>query len=195
MREQEKVYVPELTDSRWVFAALGLFFLGLALVRQEWQPALMGLGFLLFSALAFKAQAWFQRRYDEEHPGGVDLREIEKLRNDPHVSEDELRSRATPWDPNETWIDEANDYIMRLRDGHGRPLEAPAGAEADWDQMADIESSLIGRLTAMIFGAHPDARWTTEIRPKVEDPSWRRRWPEQARTVDGSMRLIESVNP
>ena len=190
-----KVEIPQVTDTWWISGPGGVVLLGIAAVQKSWQLALGGLFLLLMALASYKLQAWFQRRYDKGHPDGVDLRLIEKMRNDPNVSEDELQSWITPWDPSERWIDEANDYLIRMKAGDARPMQAPAGLETEWQLAADIESAVIGQLTAMIFGARPDARWTKSMRPKVDDPTWRRRWPELARLVDGSMRLIESVTP
>lgn len=195
MDRRVKVEIPEITDMWWFAGPGGVIALGFAAAQQSWQLALAGLFFLLMALASYKFQGWIQRRYDEEHPDGVDLRMIEKMRKDPNVSEDELQSWITPWDPSGRWIGEANDYLIRLKAGDARPLEAPTGSETEWQQAVDVESAVIGQLTAMIFGSRPDARWTKEMRPTVDDPSWRRRWPELARLVDGSMRLIESVTP
>lgn len=190
-----RVEIPDVTDAWWIAGPGGIILLGFAAVQRSWPLALAGVAFLLFAWGTYKIHGWVQRRYDARHPDGVDLRLIEKMRNDPNVSEDELQSWITPWDPTERWINEANDYLIRLKSGDARPQEAPVGAEAEWQLAVDVESAVIGQLTAMIFGARPDARWTKGMRPRVDDVTWRRRWPELARTVEGSMRLIESVTP
>lgn len=195
MAPREKVFIPNVTEARWPTVAAGVFALAVAIVHHDAAVALAGVGFLLFAVLLFKIQSWFQRRDDENHPDGLDLREIERLKHDPTVSEDEFRSRSTPWNPTTAWLAQADFYIGRIRDGRARPQEPPSGPDADWDEMLDIESAVTGELTALMLGSHPDARWSRHIRRRLDDGQWRRRWPEQARLMEGATRHVESVDP
>lgn len=65
-----------------------------------------------------------------------------------------------------------------------------------WDERLDVESLAASRLAALSMGALPDESWCDDIDSRMlEAPSWRGYWPDRARIVDSSLRLLRSVSP
>jgi hypothetical protein len=182
----------QFRDSAIGFGALALLLIGSALVLREWPYGVAAVAAAAVAAAAWWVHVWWQRRFDEWHPYGVDLFALQDEPADKVANVLAAARRARAGDV----IAEADRLADALRTQiDPLPLLSPEMATAR-DQRLGIEGLVASRLAALTMGALPDESWCDDVDRKMLDaPNWRGYWPERARIVDSSLRLLRSVTP
>jgi hypothetical protein len=171
---------------------MALLLIGSALVFREWPYGVAAVAAAAVAAAAWWVHVWWQRRFDEWHPYGVDLFALQDEPADKvaNVLAAARRARAGGV------IAEADRLADALRTRIDLPsLMSPEMTDA-WEERLSVEALAASRLAALTMGALPDESWCDDIdRRMLDAPHWRGYWPERAQIVDSSLRLLSSVTP
>lgn len=172
--------------------AFSLAFVCAGVARREWPYGVGAAAAATVAIFAWLAHDWWQRRFDEWHPDGVDLCVLEDTPRDEVASILAAASRARTG----TVAAEADRLADVLRTAPDRPPKLSPEMAAAWDERLDVESLAASRLSALSMGGLPDASWCDDIdRRMLDTPSWRGYWPDRARIVDSSLDWLRSVSP
>lgn len=182
----------QLRDTAIGSGVLSVSFICLGVARREWPYGVAAVATAAVAIAGWLVHDWWQRRFDEWHPDGVDLR---SLQDEPSAVVESVLAAAGRARSGDV-VAEADRLADALRTEPDRPpLMSPEMASA-WDERLDVESLAASRLAALSMGALPDESWCDDIdRRMLEAPSWRGYWPDRARIVDSSLRLLRSVSP